>query len=274
MIKKIFHISDIHIPNVDEKHYYSDMIKMFLKTLYKEVKKYNSDEVRIVLVGDIFHNKIRTSNEAKQQFHELLNYLNAMCKTIVIAGNHDMLENNKDKMDSISPTFEIRNVYENIIYADKALDYKSGCIIDNNIIWKLYSIFDNYKNTQLPDSYDANNQNVIGLYHGDIEGAVTDIGRMVENGLPEDDIVDCDCIMAGHIHKFQEIRKNGIPIVYSSSLFQQNSGENISGHGFVEWDVDSMRYIFHEIETNHRIFRFEINSYDDVKNDVERLINL
>ena len=89
MIKKVFHISDIHIPNSDEKHYYSDMLKTFLKTLYKEVKKYNSDEVRIVLVGDIFHNKIRTSNEAKQLFHELLNYLNAMCKVIVVAGNHE-----------------------------------------------------------------------------------------------------------------------------------------------------------------------------------------
>ena len=273
MIKKVFHISDIHIPNSDEKHYYSDMLKTFLKTLYKEVKKYNSDEVRIVLVGDIFHNKIRTSNEAKQLFHELLNYLNAMCKVIVVAGNHDMLENNKERMDSISPTFEIRNVYDNIVYADKLLDFKSGIILDDNIIWKVYSIFDGYNNPEI-GSVDTTDKTIIGLYHGDIAGSVTDIGRMIDDGLPEEDITDCECIMAGHIHKFQELRKNGIPIVYSSSLFQQNSGENISGHGFVEWDIESMKYTFHEVTNNHRIFRFEIDSYEDIEKDIERIINL
>ena len=122
MIKKIFHLADIHIVNQLDKRPYDQMIKQAIAEIYKEIKKYNKDEVRIVIVGDIYHQKIKTSKEAEKMFHEMLNYLNAMCKTIIIAGNHDMLENNLDRMDALTPTFTIRGGYPNIVYADKELD--------------------------------------------------------------------------------------------------------------------------------------------------------
>ena len=92
MIKYIIHIADLHIPNSEENRPYMEMLKQGLAEVLKEVKKHNKDEVRIVVAGDIFHNKIKTSNEAKKMFHETLNYLNAIAKTIIIAGNHDLLE--------------------------------------------------------------------------------------------------------------------------------------------------------------------------------------
>ena len=70
------------------------MLKQAVAEIYKEIKKYDKEEVRIVISGDIYHQKIKTSKEAEKMFHEMLNYLNAMCKTIVIAGNHDKIENN------------------------------------------------------------------------------------------------------------------------------------------------------------------------------------
>ncbi|MDE5888504.1 MAG: metallophosphoesterase, partial [Bacilli bacterium] len=126
MIKKVFHISDIHIPNSEEIKPFSEMVTQFLAELYNEVKDLDKDEFRIVIAGDIFDQKIRTSNEAKEIFHTMLNYLNAIGTTIIIAGNHDMLENNKDRKDSISPTFAIKNVYEKVTYLDKELNYLSG----------------------------------------------------------------------------------------------------------------------------------------------------
>lgn len=274
MVKKIFHISDIHIPNSEDNRPYSEMVEVFLKDIVNQVIKCRctKDEVRIVIVGDVFQQKIKASNEAKNTFHKMLNVLNSLAKTIIVAGNHDMLENNTDRMDSITPTFEISGAYPNITYIDKVLGYKSGCLVDDNIIWTLYSMFDKFKKPVLPNKEKDNV--VIGLYHGDVAGAVTDTGRMAEDGIDTDDFEECDCVMAGHIHKYQELKKNGVPIVYPSSLFQQNSGENISMHGYVVWDLDTMEHTFHEVQNDYRIYKFEISSYDDVENDVERLTNL
>ena len=80
--------------------------------------------------------------------------------------------------------------------------------------------------------------------------------------------------MAGHIHKFQTIKKHGIPLVYAGSLFQCNQGENVSGHGFVVWDIDTMTYELHEVPNDYNTYKFSINSYDDVTLDEERLLNL
>ena len=276
MVRKIIHLSDIHIPNTSSNDRpFEEMIKQLAGEIALEVKGSDRNEVRIVVTGDTFEKKIKADNESKEVFHTLLNYLDAIAPTVIIAGNHDMLENNQDRMDSISPTFSIKGVYPNITYADKVLGYKSGYIVDDNIVWVLYSMFDKFAKPEMeglrekyPDS------RIIGLYHGEIVGAVTDSGRMSENGINTDYFKDCDCVMAGHIHKFQTIKKNGVPIVYSGSVFQHDSGENTTGHGFVVWDTETMKYSLHEVENKYRMYKFEINSFEDVSNDEEILINL
>ena len=275
MIKKIFAIADIHIPNSEEKVPYHEMLKQAIAEIYKATKDIPNDEFRIIIAGDIFHNKIRISNEASDTFHMMLNYLNAIGKTYIIAGNHDMLENNLDRLDSISPTFGIKDVYPNVVYLDRETEYKSGCYVDDNVIFALYSIFDGFKRPlDLDETIKDNPSNrVIGLYHGDINGSVTDLGRVSENGLPVTEFEGCNCVIAGHIHKHQELNKNDIPIVYCGSLLQQNSGENIEGHGYIELNVDDLSYEQHDVTNNYKIYHFKINSYDDVNNDAERLIN-
>ena len=239
MIKHVIQISDLHIPNKYKDRPYMDMIKLGLAEILKVTKEWNKEEFRIVLTGDIFHNKITLTNEARKVFHETLNYLNAIGKTIIIAGNHDMLENNHDRIDSLSPTFDIKNAYPNITYADKFLDYKSGYFKDDNIVWVIYSMFDKYERPNVDNLKEKYPDcKIIGLYHGDVVGAVTDIGRISENGINDNAFIGCDCVMAGHIHKFQTLKKKGVPIVYGGSMFQQNSGENTTGHGFVVWNIE------------------------------------
>jgi len=275
MITTIYHISDIHIPNDEKNRPYMDMIKQSLAELLKDTKSHNKDEIRIVIAGDIFHNKIKTTNESKKMFHEMLNYLNAIGKTIIIAGNHDMLENNHNRIDSISPTFDIKDVYPNITYADKVLNYKSGYILDDNVIWVLYSIYDKYSKPNIDGIREKYpNHKVIGLFHGDIAGAVTDTGQMSENGVDTSIFKECDFVLAGHIHKRQEIKKNGVPIVYAGSLFQQNTGENTTGHGFLVWNVNENKYTPHEVTNKYKMYKFKIKSYEDIKEDAEKLLNL
>ncbi|MBP5457043.1 MAG: metallophosphoesterase family protein [Paludibacteraceae bacterium] len=275
MVKKIIHIADVHIPNDVVGGHYSELIERLSAAVANEVADNADDGIRIAIVGDVYHNKIKATNEAKDAFHALMNYMNMIGRTIVVAGNHDLLENNTDRMDSITPTFSINGVYPNITFADKALDYKSGYIIDDDVIWVLYSIFDHFSRPNidgLKEKYPG--KKIIGLYHGDLAGAVTDIGRMSDTGINPKDFKGCDCVMAGHIHRYQELRKNGVPIVYAGSPFQQNAGENISGHGFVVWDMETMKHKIVEINNPYKIYRFDIESYDDVKENTEKLINL
>ena len=275
MIKKVFHIADIHIPNLEDKRPYLEMLKVALAELYNEIRQYDKDEIRIVLAGDIFHNKIKTSNEAKATFHELLNFLNEMGRTIIIAGNHDLLENNQEREDSITPTFKIRGAYPNVTYLDKKLNYQSGFLVDDGIIWVLYSIHDKFRKPILDGLREKYpDHRIIGLYHGEVTGATTDIGRTMEGGINTEDFSECDCVMAGHIHRFQEIKRHGVPIVYAGSLFQRDGGENLSKHGYVVWNMEDLTYKHKEVSNDYRIFRFQINSYEDVENDVEKLLNM
>lgn len=274
MISKIIQLADIHIPNSCEQRPYDEMLKSFLKQLYNnEIKDQNPDEIRIVLCGDTFKNKIKATNEAKAMFHMLLNYLNEMCRTYIFAGNHDMLENNHDRMDSINPTFEIEGVYDNIVYLDKYLDFKSGYVEDDNVVFALYSMHDNFAPTNVEHSMYPEHK-IVGLYHGDVKGAVTDVGRMTPDGIDTSLFSECDCVMAGHIHKFQELKKDGVPIVYAGSVFQQDESENTTGHGYVVWDMETMTYKHVEVENDYRIYKFKIDDYDAFNNDVEDLINL
>lgn len=275
MIKNIFCLADIHIPNSEEHRPYSEMLKQAIAEVYKQTKTMDRDDFRIVIAGDIFHNKIRTSNEAIETFHMMLNYLNAIGKTYIIAGNHDMLENNLDRLDSISPTFGIQDVYPNVVYLDKELDYKSGCLVDDNVTFALYSIFDSFNRpTDLDETIEENTDNkVIALYHGDMAGTVTDTGRCSENGINPLLFKGCDFVVAGHIHKYQQLIKNNIPIVYCGSLLQQNSGENINKHGFVTLDVDTLKYQLIEVTNKYKIYKFKLSSYEDIENNEEQLIN-
>lgn len=274
MIKKVFHLADVHIPNMNDKRPYDKMLKQAIAEIYKEVKKYDKNEVRVVIAGDLYTQKIKTSKEAEVMLHEMLNYFNAMCKTIIIAGNHDMLENNLDRKDALTPTFTINGCYPNVIYADKELGYKSGYIVDDGIIWCLYSMFDMFKRPNidgLREKYP--NYKLVGLYHGEVVGAVTDMGRMSESGIDTNDFKGLDCVMAGHIHKNQTIRKSGVPIVYSGSLFQQDVGENVIGHGYELWDMETMSHKHIEVSNNYRSYKIEVTSYEDIANDTEKLLN-
>ena len=71
----------------------------------------------------------------------------------------------------------------------------------------------------------------------------------------------------------EEIKKKGIPIVYSGSLFQQDYGENVTGHGYVVWNVEDLKYSLHEVKNDYSIYKFSISSYDDIDEDVEKLLN-
>ena len=279
MVKKIIACSDIHIRNLKRMDETFELLGKFIDECSKiQVdNKLERDEMRIVVAGDLFENKISVSNEANIAASWFLTHLSDVCDVIVVCGNHDYLANNKNRVDSITPIVSIAN-NERVRYIDSELMFESGYIVDDNIVWCLYSTFDDFNTpdlTTLEVDYPDNDFVKVGLIHGDINGAVSDTNRVTDKGLDPNTFSDMDFVIAGHIHKHQEIKKNGVKIVYCSSLIQQNNGESIHGHGYVVWDTETCEYEFMELENEkYGFFKFRINDISDIEEDKEVLVNL
>ena len=283
MITKIIACSDIHIPNLNGIADLKETLVEFINKCKRIVKQEgDSKNVRIVVAGDIFHNKTDISNEALLCADWFFKELDDVCPTYVVIGNHDFLMNNLNRVDSLSPLFEI-GAYQQVHFLDKELGNQSGILDDDNIAWCLYSSFSGFNAPEIAMHKTANKDKkdapvtYVGLIHGDVNGAITTTNRVTENGLDPGVFSDCDFVIAGHIHKRQEIKKNGVRIVYCSSIRQRDMGESITGHGFVVWDVedpDDITYKFVDIPNPDGVhFKFEVNSLEDLENDREELIN-
>ena len=275
MIKYIISTADIHMPNFHGIESLNDVLATFINQCKEIVDKEGKDCVRIVVAGDIFNNKTTVSNESIIQVNNFLKEIDNVCKTYVIAGNHDMLMNNLDRIDSLTPIFEIGEL-KNTVYLDRELGYKSGIYEDDNVEFCLYSSFSNF-DSPFVGVRKKKNKTYVGLIHGDINGAVSATKHVTENGLDPNLFEKCDFVIAGHIHKFQEIKKNGVKIVYCSSLKQQDFGETVTEHGFVLWDLtDTDNYTYEYVETpneEHCFYKFSINNIEDIENDEEEMLN-
>ena len=274
MYKKIYHLSDIHIPLFKNINKHKIVLNLIIEDIEKKHKEYNYGDGVIVIVGDLVHQKITISNEQILVLSWFLRRLEKICKVIIVAGNHDLLENNKERMDSITPVIEMLDL-KNLIYLDKELEYNSGCFIDKNITWCLYSIFDEYKRPDIEKEKERGDKNkLVGLIHAPLVGSQTDLGFKMSGGEMVEIFYNLDYVLAGDIHLGQELKYKNTKIVYPSSPLQLSFGENISNHGYVIWDVNSGEYEKINIENDYGYYKFKINSENDILNNKEVLINL
>ena len=269
MIKKIIHISDIHFRTYKRHDEYQVVLNQFIDEIDELTTKYSFDEVRIVIAGDIVHQKITISNELTMLVAWFLKQCAATFPTIIIAGNHDLLEDNHDRMDSLTPIIDLMEHPHIHYYKD------SKCYTDDNVIWAVYSIF----NSNLPPedilTIDKTGKTVIGLFHAPIVGSKTSLGyEFTDSGVHPDYFEGCDMVLLGDIHKRQHFtNKFGTPMAFPSSLIQQDFGESITGHGYLVWDVLNKTYIEHNIPNDYGFYQFKITSLDDLDNNSEELMN-
>jgi len=272
MVKCVIHCSDIHIHNFIRMEEYAEQLNRFIEKCKEISSKYNEGEVRILIAGDLVNSKNSVSNELFTFTSSFLRELEKIAPVIIFSGNHDLLTNNSSRVDTISALFDTAD-FKNCKFLDQMLGYESGCIRDDNIVWALYSIFDDFNKPDLDWVEWEKDTRVVGLYHGMIVGATLNNGFVVQDGFDGDAFEQCSVVMAGHIHKFQELKRNGIEIVYPGSLIQQNFGETVSRHGFVVWDMENMTHEYVELETNYGLYDVSIESIEDIDEDKERLVN-
>jgi DNA repair exonuclease SbcCD nuclease subunit len=269
MIKKIIHLADIHIRTFRQHDEYKEVFKTTMVQIKELIKDYDREEVRIVIAGDLVHQKIVISNEQLILGTWFLRKLEEIAPVMLIAGNHDLLENNKDRMDSISPMVQF--------LGDKQINFfkESKCYVDDNIVWCVYSIFEG---NSRPDIEAAKiefgeDKTYIGLYHAPVLNAKTDIGYEIDHGAALEEFEGCDIVLLGDIHKRQAFNHKGIQIAYPSSLIQQNFGENVTKHGFLLWDVETKTFTEHDVENKYPFYQFKIKSLEDIDNGTEKITN-
>ena len=270
MVKKIVHLADIHIRTYRLHDEYKEVFKKLIEQLTDLLKDYKKEEIRVVIAGDLVHQKIVISNEQLILGTWLIKNLENIAPVVIIAGNHDLLENNRDRVDSITPMVQF------LPEANINFFKESKCYLDDNIVWCVYSIFEGNERPDIESAIEqfGEDKTYVGLYHAPLLNAKTDIGYDIDHGAGLDIFEGCDMALLGDIHRRQSFNHKGIQIAYPSSLIQQNFGENVSKHGFLLWDVKTKTFREHDVENENSLYTIKIKSLEDVDNNKEIISNL
>jgi DNA repair exonuclease SbcCD nuclease subunit len=243
LFENMVHISDIHIRPL-RRH---DEFQAVFEQTVRQIA--NIPRSVIVITGDLFDNKTTFHPETFKLARDFLKALTGITHVFLIAGNHDMYENNQNRLDAITPIAEDIPGLHYLKYS--GVYYVAG----SNYCFVVSSLYDKQfirkGDFELRDNY-----KYIALYHGAISGTTTDAGYEVPSdpsGLEDAqeastgttryrslaDFTGFDAVLLGDIHKHQ-IRKvpDGGLMAYAGSLVQQNHGEPLSGHGLLIWDRD------------------------------------
>jgi DNA repair exonuclease SbcCD nuclease subunit len=266
MIKKIVHIADLHIRTYQYHDIYKKQFELFLEDVKKRVVGYDYEEIRVVIAGDIAHQKINISNEQMMLTSWLIKELaDDVGRVIIIPGNHDFMENNAQRLDSITPIVELLD-------HDQVRYFKNGGVYeDDNLKWVVYSL---YEHNQKPE-YTKEDGFYVGLFHGPIQGLSTDLGFEFDTAFSPLNFVDLDLLLCGDIHKRQMFKlPGGGKAVMIGSLIQQNFGETVNYHGYGIYDVETDEYQTFEIDNERPFLHFSINDIQDIENGEEELLNV
>jgi DNA repair exonuclease SbcCD nuclease subunit len=262
MINKIIAIADIHIRTFKRHDEYHEQFDKFFKLAKKEKPD------RIVIAGDIVHQKIQMSPELIDMVTHFLNSCAEIAKTIVLIGNHDFLTNNMERLDALSPVIEaMKN--PNIQYFNH-----SGCHEDENVVWVPISLMDDNK---LPECFDSKkklkDKKYIGVFHSPVSGISTDLGFSFGDVYSLDNFNGLDVVIMGDIHKHQLINKKNPLMIMCGSFCQQSFGETVNNHGYVVIDVEKQTYKLHHIPNDYGYYQFKVTSIEDIDNNNEVLTN-
>jgi DNA repair exonuclease SbcCD nuclease subunit len=238
------------------------------EAFFAHMKKAQPD--RIVIAGDLVHSR---NNLTPELVNEVSWFLRGCAevtkKVILIPGNHDIVEQNKDRMDALFPIIKALEL-DNITYS-----MKSEMIVDGNVVWSVYNIYENnVMPTNLPLKPHGKDKKYIGLYHGPILGAKNDMGFEFKHGADLANFDNCDITFCGDIHKRQVFfTPSGKPVIMVGSFIQQDHAETISNHGYCTIDLETMKYTFTDLENPVKFYRFKITDIADIYEGNEVLEN-
>lgn len=260
MIKNLVHFSDLHL-KLFKDH---DLYRSILNDMLDKFREINPD--RIVFTGDLLHSKNQLTPEVIEIASWVLTECAKISKTVLIAGNHDALINNNDRLDSLTPIISNLNNPNIVYYKDR------GIYEDENVSWCVYSQFQG----NIPPEIETAVGFKIGLFHDPVAGLTTDLGfDFGSHAYDVEKFNGLDLVLCGDVHKRATFNiPNGKRGVMIGSTIQQNYGESIGKHGFGIYDFETDEYSFVDLENPKPFLSFKMKSFDDIINGTEKLVNL
>jgi DNA repair exonuclease SbcCD ATPase subunit len=237
----IIQVADIQI-RLTTRH---DEYREVFTRLCDDVSK-TPETTAVCVVGDIVHSKLDLSPECVQVTKEFLVGLANLRPTILVAGNHDTNLTNRHRLDSLSPIVEAIN-HPQLYYLRESGLFGLGDILFNN-----YGVFDDtdkyLKGEDIPKVHRNDFKHVVCLFHGTVDGALSEMGfKLVNKSVTVGMFDHHDIVLLGDIHQAQDLQDydyltNRPAIRYCGSLIQQNHGEELKGHGYSYWDLETRTY--------------------------------
>ena len=243
----IIHLSDIHIRLFKRHREYKEVFDQLYADLTPRGRAFENSV--IVVLGDILHAKTDLSPEMVSLASDFLNKLADISPTFVIVGNHDLNLANTFRLDSLTP------IIENIAHPDLYYLRDSGIYTVADTDFAVYSVIG--ERNEWPRVRKCTSPNKVVFCHAPINAALTDTGYAVTSRHIDTPLFDgYDMVLLGDIHKHQTLQEydaaNKKPIItYAGSLIQQNHGEKLTGHGWLEWDVKNRSFEFHEVHNEY-----------------------
>lgn len=224
-IKNIVHLADIHIEKSTNRH---EEYERVFETLYISLEERKPD--RVVLVGDLFDDKLETSNEMYIVATRFIKSLSTLTKKLIITrGNHDLNIKNAKRIDTIETVLSPLDL-TNVIYIKE-----SGFYVDENVIWVVHDhldkvnpwhelnknhieknyLFKGISGLEVTENINKTNlktflkkYKTINLFHDPINGSMTPVGQEMNSSRYRNlSDFEGDLLFLGDIHKKQYFNK-------------------------------------------------------------------
>lgn len=266
--EKIIHLADVHLMNNLK---YQQRQNIVINNTIKQISTID-DIKHIVLVGDLFHDFIKVSNESKALGGKFLNELSKFGKVIIIDGNHDInIKDKKGRLSTVKTVVDLLN-NKNIIYFDTTGFYEV-----DDVVYAVWSHLDK-KNPwiEFPEHKKDKNKLYIDLFHDPVYNCKTATNQVFnDDKLVNTNLFKGDLFLLGDIHNYQTFEKNNnILGCYPSSLYQTSFGETVYKHGFVTWNISDKKNIIHtfnEVENPYSFINVYLKPEDSNEIDYDNL---
>lgn len=272
-ITNIIHISDIHIRNGNALLCRYEEYNYVFENLINDLKQLeNLNTTVCVITGDTFHNKSKVETPGIKLFNKLMKDLSSICYTYIILGNHDFkqedVESSIDFLDAFKSNFNDR-----IEFLENTGLYKAS-----NVLFGLFSVKDSLKigagsgaidilpEFPKPITDDNEIDTKIALFHGSIICSKISNTRSLDDGYPFEWLdVGYDFALLGDVHLRQQLirKSSNLIAAYSGSLIQQNFGEELLNHGYINWNLKNKSFTFHNVKNEFGFLKlqFKNNSF-------------
>lgn len=248
-VDNVIHIADVHIRNFKRHDEYESVFNRVYDYCREQVQQ--DKNTIIYLAGDIVHAKTDMSPELIVMTRNFFVNLAEIAPVLLIAGNHDMNLNNRNRLDALSPIVDSIDTPDFFYLKDTGV-YTLGGV--NFILNAVHEDPDNFIKAE----------DVVGdgikvvFYHGAIDRADIGFGQTIKNNrINMDMFKDFDFGMFGDIHSFQYLHPNN-KFAYAGSLIQQNFGEGLV-HGIIHWNLREGKSTFVQIPNDWSHYTIDID---------------